>query len=317
MVEEVSVVSPIQIQSAELLAVISPEEGACIKGIESLNPRVQLLWKTPYRSRPIPARGADSLHDWLSTTSGGWQIVCPNGGPDCSFEGVTHQFHGEAGRVAWDVLESSESSVEMSTDLFFTPLRLTRRITIIESTLEVFTQIENVSPVDVSLMWIEHLVLGQDFLGDATRIHVDSGSVTVDDLYDEPSNKLSPGAVGAWPTIAGKNEIIDLQTPLYNGSGLSYLHEMEIPQVTVNNPQVGLSVSIQWSEIFSGAWLWQEIEGSTSSPWFGRTRALGIEPATSRPSQGIFEVSRKTGTQLVLGGHESVTGGVTFTISKL
>jgi hypothetical protein len=57
-------------------------------------------------------------------------------------------------------------------------------------------------------------------------------------------------------------------------------------------------VDVGWDlDVFPSAWLWLEARATAGFPWYQSVRALGIEPATSWPGQGIAAVRRKTGTQ--------------------
>jgi hypothetical protein len=66
-----------------------------------------------------------------------------------------------------------------------------------------------------------------------------------------------------------------------------------------------IGVALSWdAALFPTAWLWQELGGSATPPWFGRTRVIGIEPFTSWPGHGLATIAERTGTQLRLGAGE-------------
>ncbi len=47
------------------------------------------------------------MERWIEAYPGGWQLLLPNGGDECTEQGVTWGFHGEAALVPWTVLDQS------------------------------------------------------------------------------------------------------------------------------------------------------------------------------------------------------------------
>ena len=68
------------------------------------------------------------MERWIEAYAGGWQLLLPNGGDECTERDVTWGFHGEAALVPWTVLERVGSSATLETSLFTAPLHILRRL---------------------------------------------------------------------------------------------------------------------------------------------------------------------------------------------
>ena len=82
---------------------------------------------------PCPPGGSmtygSSTLDWLSHYRGGWQVMFPNAGAECTVDGVAHPVHGDVSSAPAEVLDLSASHVVMRSATRL-PLRMDRRISL-------------------------------------------------------------------------------------------------------------------------------------------------------------------------------------------
>ncbi|MFI1092462.1 hypothetical protein [Streptomyces sp. NPDC020917] len=308
--------APRHVLEDELLRVeIAPALGATITSIRHRPSGAELLWRNPRFN--LPASQAESGVDlWLRAGAGGWQLVLPNGGTECTYQGVSHGFHGEAGLQSWRA-RAGVRRLALSTELSTLPLSLTRTVTLAApGVLRTDTTVLNTGADPVEFMWGEHIGFGGDLLDDPhLELSCSSADITADDEYHAASNPLTAGARSRWPHADGPDGPVDLRRPRPGSSSLAYLSNVEQP-ITVTAPGLGVAVAMRWSSTFPYVWLWTELGGEQGPPWFGKARAIGVEPFTSWPSQGLTKVAEKSGTQLRVPAGEGITGWVKTTVSE-
>jgi hypothetical protein len=101
---------------------------------------------------------------------------------------------------------------------------------------------------------------------------------------------LAPGAVGGWPSVAGRSAgLVRLDRvpagPLQRVVFASSLGSA--PWAAVRGVHPGLGVALAWDgATFPCAWLWWEI-GGRDFPWHGRARIVAIEPNTAFPADDL------------------------------
>jgi hypothetical protein len=90
------------LRSERLDVALSPAFGGGLTGIRDRSSGGQVLWRTPWADEtPAPPRDHPlDVDAWVRHSRGGWQVLLPNGGDDCDWNGVRHGFHGEATVVA-------------------------------------------------------------------------------------------------------------------------------------------------------------------------------------------------------------------------
>ncbi|MYS86569.1 hypothetical protein [Embleya scabrispora] len=295
---------------------VDPAVGATITSIRHRSAGAELLWRNPRHGVGASRHEDGGVDRWLRATEGGWQLVLPNGGTECTHQGVRHGFHGEAGLAPWS-WRVRNGGLELSVDLCDLPLSVVRSVDLPgPGVLRVSTSVRNDGDRPVELMWGEHIGFGSDLLDDpALRLDCPAAEVTADDEYRAPSNPLTPGARSRWPYAAGPDGPVDLRRPLEGSGALAYLSAVGQP-ITLTAPHIGLSVAVRWSTTFPFVWFWTELGGGQGPPWFGRARAIGIEPFVSWPSQGLARVAEKTGTQLRISPDQSVSGWAEIAITE-
>jgi Domain of unknown function (DUF4432) len=210
---------------------------------------------------------ADPAAAFMESYPGGWQEVLPNGGAPSTHAGAGYGQHGEVALVPWDhaIERDDEDGVTVAFEVALrtVPLRLVKRLSLDRTTpeLRIDETLTNESDAEVRAMWGHHIAFGPPFLTDATRLEV----------------PVETPALGAERSI-------------------DYLDGLDT--YTMRDDRVGLRVS--WdARTMPYLWLWQEHGGTRGYPWWGRLRTVGLEPFSSRPTDGLAEAVRN-GTALRL-----------------
>jgi hypothetical protein len=286
---------------------VTPGKGGDIASIRHRATGREVLWRTPWRGRPgghmLP--GSDEVEAWLNVYGGGWQLMLPNAGTACVHQGVRHVFHGEAALAPWEWAVEGET-LTLSLAFFTLPLVMTRRLSLDGDLLRIDETLVNEGGIPVELVWGHHPGFGGDLLDGPARLTCGARRVAVDDREDERGNALEPGGRFDWPQARGRDgQAVDLRDPLFGRHGMAYLQEFAEGWAGLTRTDGTIGAALSWdAALFPTAWLWQELNASTSPPWFGRARVIGIEPCTSWPGHGLATIAERTGTQLRLAPGE-------------
>ncbi|HVQ91839.1 MAG TPA: DUF4432 family protein [Mycobacteriales bacterium] len=299
------------LRSERLEVALSPEFGGGLTGIRDRSSGGQVLWRTPWADEtPVPPRDRPlDVDTWVRHSRGGWQVLLPNGGDDCDWHGVRHGFHGEATVIAWRVLRQSGASATLAAALSATPIDVERTVTATGADVVVTERLSNRSAQPVDLMWTHHPGFGGDLLAGPVRLDTNAGAFQLDDRAPVVGLPATPGDAGRWPWVG----TVDLRHPRDGSALLGYLSDFDgDPWVRLARADGSLGVRLGWdAATFPRCWLWQELGGTTGSPWHGAVRVIGVEPATSWPGQGL---ARAAGTTFRLAGHGTTTTSVTLTV---
>jgi hypothetical protein len=306
------------LRSDRLVAEVLPGRGGDVLSLRAQPDDTELLFQTPWGLRPwgAAATSGPSHANLIEHYPGGWQTVFPNGGDACVEQGVEWGMHGEAWLAPWDWSEAA-GGVELRTRLARSPFELVKRIELRGDALSVSETVTHVGGHDVEVMWGHHPVFGDALLAGGCRIETGPCTFVVDDARDLPHSDLEVGAVGQWPMVAGRDgQLVDVSHVPADDvpcDRFGYFTELADGLVSVVNDRTGLAVDVGWDlDVFPCAWLWLEARATAGFPWYQAVRALGIEPASSRPGQGIAAVRRKTGTQLRFAPGETRTAQVSL-----
>ena len=236
-------------------------------------------------------RGLDD-QSWVRGWRGGWTLLFPNAGPACVHGGRRHPYHGDAALSEWQVVDSAPDSLSLR-HVDPAGVVVERGHRIAPDRLTIVTTITNPTDRPFEYIAVEHLILGSTFAWDAAPVDLPSGSRRVLDAGSSP---------GDWSSLPGPGTqrfgaIVDCG----DGGAAAYSRE-------------GLSVSVSWSgEHLRSLWYWLENGWNPEPPWDGRTRCLGLEPASSANSDGLAEASRR-GMTTMLAPERSVTHSTTLTV---
>jgi len=298
--------------SDDLEVVLLPNNGADIYGFTDRRSGIDVLFKSPWDG-DVPRGeydGSSSMERWIARYWGGWQVLLPNGGDECVENGVTWGYHGEAATRQWDVIDADEGSASLAVRLFTVPLIVRRTISLTGPVVRITETVINDSDVPLEVMWSHHPAFGAPFLDASCVIDIGCRTVITDD--DAPGTFLNPGARFTWPLATdARGEQVDLSVvpgPDERRSLLAYLGDFTEGFYAITNRNLGLGFGLRWpQEIFSHAWLWQEVHSTQAWPWFRRAYAMAIEPASTIPGHGMATARSKGYAGLVLAPRASRT----------
>ncbi|WP_028058739.1 DUF4432 family protein [Candidatus Solirubrobacter pratensis] len=215
---------------------------------------------------------------FMESYPGGWQEVLPNGGAPSAHAGASYGQHGEISLVAWDhwIERDDPDGVTVAFEIALrtVPLRLTKRLSLDRTT--------------PTLRFAETLVNESDLEVEAMWGH-----------------HIAFGP----PFLSGETRV-DAPVELGRASSIDYLEGLD--SYTIRDDRIGLRVS--WdARTMPYLWIWQEHGGTTAYPWWGRLRTVGLEPFSSRPTDGLAEAVRN-GTALRLAPREARDFDLTATV---
>lgn len=296
--EQVAGARALTLRNAYLEVTVLPDKGADIYTIVHRESGMDVLFKSPWGLRspgPWP-RPDGSMGRWLEAYAGGWQLLLPNGGDECTERGAIWGFHGEASLVPWRVLAHDQSSATLEALLFSAPLHVLRELSLDGPVLRVREVATNLSTEDVEVMWSHHPAFGAPFLDESCVIHASCRTVAVDAVA--PGTLLGAGTRHPWPAVTTPSgDVVDLSQvpgPSQPRSVLAYLGDFESGYFAITNPRLGLGVGLRWPlEVFPNAWLWEEVHSTRDWPWFGRAYVVAVEPASTIPAHGMANARAK------------------------
>jgi len=286
------------LENSCLRADVRAEAGATIASLRHLASGVEMLAQLPWDPVAAPTHAAPDELSWLARWTGGWPPLFPNGGDAGLHAGVHHGFHGEASVATWTATRDGKALV-LARRFLTVPARMTRRLTLDGPCLTLDAEVEADAPCEV--IWGEHVTLGGALLDGPVTLATSATRAVASADYAPPESPLVPGAESPWPCLPGRTGTVDLSHPQSGWSLLAGLFELgPAPFVEVTR-EGGPTVRIEWTaDPWPLAWLWIETGGDRNVPWFGRGRALGVEPSTTWPPTGLARATRAGGRLLQL-----------------
>lgn len=286
------------------------DKGADIYSLVHRRTGVDVLFKAPWGARApgLWPRTGTSMARWLEAYAGGWQLLLPNGGDECTERGATWGFHGEAALVPWRVLRHDPTVAELETVLFSAPLKVFREMSVDGPVFRLREVVTNTSDQEVEFMWSHHPAFGAPFLDGNCSLHVGCLTLLADDRA--PGPLLVPGTRHKWPLVTTTTgEVVDMSRvpgPQERRDVLAYLTDFGSGYFAITNPRLDFGVGLRWPlEIFDKAWLWQEVRSGRDWPWFGQAYVVAVEPASTVPGQGMAAARAKGAAGVRLGPHAS------------
>jgi len=279
----------IELRNDAVLVTVDPGRGADVLTLTELSTGCDVLFRSPWRLRADAVRGgqAPSTHHpvagWLEQYRGGWQTLCPNGGPPREVHGAPVGFHGEASTVPWTMDRATAERLELHVELFSVPVRIDRVLELDGAGVRVTDTLTNGGRGSLEIDYSSHPAFGGEFLDAECRLECGARRFTADP--DSNVTPLAPGSEHAWPlAVDREGQELDLRVVPVPGATreiFGWLDDFEEPWAALTNPQLGLTVRLDWDgEQMPFAWLWQELNATANFPWFGRARAIAVEPAT-------------------------------------
>ncbi|MGC8880532.1 MAG: aldose 1-epimerase [Anaerolineae bacterium] len=308
----------LRLENDQLRATVLLDKGADIYELVYKPRGVDVLWKTPWGLRE-PARGAalslDSETTWLEYYPGGWQVLFPNGGDECSYHGVRLNMHGEASLIAWEchgIFQGATfAEVQLETRLLRSPFRMRRTLRVEQGrpALFIHERITNEAGEPMDYMWGHHPAFGAPFLSGACWVDTAARTLLADEVLIGTHNPLQGEQRYIWPLVETASGLVDmsrvpgLNEPRYT---LGYLADFESGWYAITNPELGFGVGLSWPvDVFPYAWLWQEMHASAGFPFYKNCYTMAIEPNTSIPGRGLTAVMKETATHCTLAPGQS------------
>jgi len=289
---------------------VLPDKGADIYSLVHRASGVDVLFKAPWGTRaPGPwLRPSTTMERWIEAYPGGWQLLLPNGGDECTEQGVTWGFHGEAALVPWTVLDRSGFSATLEASLFTAPLHVLRELSLDGPVLRVREVVTNRSEKDIEVMWSHHPAFGAPLLEAGSLLRAGCQTVLADD--QAPGSLMGAGTRHEWPMVTTPDgQVVDLGRlpgPGERRAVLAYLLDFTAGYYAITNPRLNLGAGLRWPlDVFDKAWLWQEVHSTMGWPWFGRAYVVAVEPASSIPGHGMAGVRAGGANGLLIAGLSS------------
>ena len=291
---------------------IRPERGADIVSIVDTRTGIDVMFRTPWsqRAAELVASGrqpwpGDSVQSWLAGYEGGWQLLCPNAADPRRRHDVELGFHGEASVVPWQVDNVGHASAQLSVELLTCPLRIERSVRAEGTSVTVTDTVTNLAPLPIGFDYQHHPAFGEPLVEIGTELETDAGTYTADPGHQ--AGPFEPGSVHSWPATA-ENGTAVAQIDGAPRAMVGWLDELAHGWLAVRNRRRDLAAHVEWdTAVMSRAWLWQEYDATIGYPWFGRARAVGVEPS-SAPTNGPDRDDVVT-----LSAHTSLTTWVRIT----
>ena len=284
------------LENDKMRATIVPEKGSDIVGISHKSRKdVNLLFKSPMGFHKlgsvVPSIGtADS--GFMDYYEGGWQDLLPNTGFASTHRGASWGLHGETALLPWTAERMDDGDVAMvrlTTDCVRYPMRVIKDVTLREgeATLRVSEDAINLGEQDIEFAWVQHIVFDRPLVNE--EMHVDlRANKAVAAAYKQ--TRLKAGTPFTWPNAPGRDGStvrMDEGPPSNARFEDNLFIDIEEPWYAVRSSNVGLTVGVSWNrEAYRGLWFWLN-HGALDYPWFGRTRNLGLEPASTLTENGL------------------------------
>ena len=279
---------------------VSGMVGGSITSILHKSLGAQILGCVPWDpvAMPEPGFAARDEQIWLTRYTGGWPLMFPNAGDACVSDGLFHGFHGEASVSPWQVCVTPDR-IRLTRRFFGVPVRMTRELTLAGDVLCLHETALSDGPSPVRVIWGQHVTFGSDLVAAPVIIETGAQRIVVDDSYDPSANQWVPGATGAWPIIDGKSGPQDLSHPQAPCASLAYLTDFAAKFVAIRRIDGAVGAVLSWQgEVYDCLWYWCELGGTSSAPWHGRARLIGLEPCSTWPGRGLTE-ALQSGARLI------------------
>ena len=244
--------------------------------------------------------GSDS-HRWLSSGYMGHLLCFPEFGPPSPEEvrsGLGN--HGEAPIVEWkkQKTEIRDDGVSLwyGAELPRTQFRVERRLLLPagENILYVDEWVENLTPFDRPINWVQHATFGPPFVAHGKNFLDTSATRGKTGAGAGANNPLAPDTEFEWPSAPGaggrKLSLRDFNSA--PGSGTYYAMLLDpkrtLSYFTVYNSDYGVLIGYLFPTS-DNPWIadWQENHRNQFKPWDGKVIARGLEFGTSPMPEGL------------------------------
>jgi len=228
------------------------------------------------------------------------------GPPSSEEEAAGLTAHGEAPIVGYELAVAGTTLVARA-HLPLAQIRIERRLELIDRSVRVEEQVENLAAFDRPIAWTEHVTLGPPFL--ERGITQFRASATQSQVFESTfgvADYLQPGALFDWPLaprVDGGSE--DQRRLTAAPASSAYTAHLMDPVrddafFVAFSPSLHLFVGYVWTRRdFPWLGIWEENCSRTNTPWNGHTLARGMEFGASpfpEPRRTAVERGRLFGT---------------------
>ena len=281
---------PVVLASGGAEVTIDVAHGAEITHFLVLPLGIDLVAPGP-RGERLPSGDPDLA--FIDGYRGGWQEVFPNGGAPSTWDGVRFGQHDEVWRRAWTVEHATESEAVLSVETQLLPFRLRKELRLVgRARLEVREEVRATGDGPCRAMWGQHLAYGPPFLVAGTRLTLPDGvQVQPHPEAINPPRRLAAPDPGRYPILRGPAgdslDLRDLPGP-NSPSDILYAGPFGDPAwYEVTRPD-GVALRVEWgARTLPYLWLWYELGATVGPPWYGTLHAIGLEPNSSWPTNGL------------------------------
>lgn len=287
------------IESAALSVRVTPNVGGTITEVLHGPTGLSVLGRVPWTAveEPLAAAARDEP-EWLTRYSGGWPLLFPNAGDACTVDGVFHGFHGEASIMRWDVVGARKDQLVLERHFTVIPAHMRRTFTVTGETLSISELLTYSGDAATDVMWGHHPSFGSDLLDGPVEITSGAAHIKIEPAYAPP-------------------EGADLLRPVAQLASLAYLTGFDSAWATIRRLDDAIAIHLAWDGArFPCAWLWHELEGTTTPPWSGHTRLIAIEPNTTPCGLGLAEAHRRGAPLLRLAPGQQLTSEISLRVFK-
>ena len=257
---------------------------------------------------PIAGGAApDALANWTDVYTGGWQEVFPSGGAPSSYRGAPLGQHAEVALLPWEahILEDEPEcvAVRLQVRLPRLPFVLTRTVRLRSGALalEISGSATNLAAVPLDAMWGQHLAYGAPFLRQGCRIRLPDGVRVIPESAQDAGSR-------SWPlvttTASGHTDLSIVPGP-GAPSEMLYLTGFETGRYDLLSPDDDSGIRVEWdASRMPYLWYWREFGSHLDYPFWGSHYALGLEPFSSMPTEGL-DAAVSNGTSLHFAPQET------------
>lgn len=297
------------LSGAGLSAWVNPERGGDILSLVHEESATELLWlsKKALRTRPVSGPLNQDKSSFYDEYPGGIQELFPNTADSTNVNGAALPFHGEACRVAWDVIGRNvglPSALTLQTYLSRLPVAMEKTISIDQSEpiLTIRSSVENLSNEVIPYSWAFHPAFGESLLANGCTIYLPSNQIYVHPERFSENQTFRPGSRHALKKL-GNCGVFPLRTGMDFGADLLYA-DCKQGWLIARNDSSGLTITFSWDgEMMPYVWIWREFHDPAGYPWWGRENIVGIEIHSSAPAQELRTLIESDGASR-LGPHE-------------
>lgn len=271
--------------------------------------------------RELPSTSPDLLATFLDTYAGGWQVVFPNAGAPSHWAGASYGQHGEVFLLPWDVAIDTDTEDDIAVRFTVrgvkSPCVISKLVSMRSGVpgIRIEETVTNPSPVAVDVMWSHHITFGRPFLVPGSTIVVPEGVTAIPhpEQVAGEERRVARAEPFAWPlgtNAQGFEEDFSRVPEPGSPSELFYLTGFQgvTGSYRIMRPGGDLGMAVEWdAATLPYLWYWQEFGRTQGYPWYGQSYNVGLEPASSYPTNGLPDaVANGSAIHLEPGGQRSL-----------